>query len=100
GLASPHFPVSIADAVRRADQFLEEAAQAGVDLVCFPECYIPGMRGQGFPVAPPDQREQADALEAVRASAAKHRVAVILPMEWRSESGLQNVAFVIGADGA
>jgi predicted amidohydrolase len=99
GLASPHFPASIADAVRRADQFLEEAAQAGVDLVCFPECYIPGMRGQDFPVARPSQRQQAGALEALRASAAKHYVAAIVPMEWRSDAGLQNVAFVIGADG-
>src|SRR5215218_7946996 len=98
GLASPHFQASIADAVRRADQFLEEAAQAGVDLVCFPECYIPGMRGQDFPVARPSQRQQAGALEALRASAAKHHVAAIVPMEWRSDAGLQNVAFVIGAD--
>ena len=99
GLASPHFPASIPVAVRRADQFLEEAAQTGVDLVCFPECYIPGMRGQGFPVPRPDQRQQADALEALRASAATHHVAAIVPMEWRSEAGLQNVAFVIAADG-
>jgi predicted amidohydrolase len=38
GLASPRFPASIADAVRRADEFLEEGARKQVDLVCFPEC--------------------------------------------------------------
>jgi predicted amidohydrolase len=99
GLASPSFPASIDDAVRRAGEFLAEAAQRGVDIVCFPECYLPGMRGQDFDVAAPDQHEQASALEAIRAAAAAHRVAVIVPMEWESEVGLQNVAFVISAAG-
>ena len=99
GLASPRFPASIADAVRRAGEFLAEAADKGVDLVCFPECYVPGMRGQDFPVAPPDQQEQTSALEAIRAAAEKHGVAAIVPMEWRSAAGLQNVAFVISATG-
>jgi predicted amidohydrolase len=99
GLASPHFPASIDDAVRRAEAFLAEAAGKGVDIVCFPECYIPGMRGQHFDVAPPDQRRQAAALESVRAAAARHGVATVLPMEWESAAGLQNVAFVISAAG-
>jgi predicted amidohydrolase len=99
GLASPRFPASIADAIRRADEFLAEAARKKVDVVCFPECYIPGMRGQDFPVPPPDQREQANALEAIRAAAQVHAVAAIVPMEWRSADGMQNVAFVISAAG-
>jgi predicted amidohydrolase len=99
GLASPGFPASIDDAVRRAGEFLAEAARRGVDIVCFPECYLPGMRGQDFAVAPPDQHEQASALEAIRVAAATHRVAAIVPMEWESEAGLQNVAFVISGAG-
>ena len=99
GLASPRFPESAPDAVRRAGEFLEEAARARVDLVCFPECYVPGMRGQDFPVAPPDQRRQAGALEAIREAAAEHGVAAIVPMEWQSAAGLQNVAFVISGAG-
>ena len=99
GLASPHFPASIEDAVRRADAFLAEAAERGVDIVCFPECYVPGMRGQDFDVPAPDQRAQASALEAIRASAASHEVAVIMPMEWESPAGLLNVAFVVSGDG-
>lgn len=99
GLASPHFPSSINDAVSRACEFLAEAAQERVEIVCFPECYIPGMRGQEFPVAPPEQREQADALETIRAAAGKHRVAAIVPMEWRSAAGLQNVAYVLSESG-
>jgi predicted amidohydrolase len=99
GLASPRFPASIDDAVRRAGRFLAEAADRGMDLVCFPECYLPGMRGQDFDVAAPDQRAQAAGLEAIRAAAAIHGVAVIMPMEWESAAGLQNVAFVISGAG-
>jgi predicted amidohydrolase len=99
GLASPHFPASTDDAVRRAREFLAEAAERAVDLVCFPECYLPGMRGQDFDVAAPDQHGQAAALEAIRAAAATHGVAVIMPMEWESADGFQNVAFVISAAG-
>lgn len=99
GLASPYFPASIDAAVRRAAEFLADAGRKGVDLVCFPECYVPGMRGQHFDVAAPDQRQQAAALEAIRAAAGAQGVAVILPMEWRSDDGLQNVAFVISGAG-
>lgn len=98
-LASPRFPASAADAVVRAVKFLREAAHARADLVCFPECYIPGMRGQEFDVNPPDQRAQADALEAIAAAAGEHGVAAIVPMEWESAVGLQNVAFVISGAG-
>jgi predicted amidohydrolase len=99
GLASPSFPASIGDAVRRAGDFLAEGARRGVDIVCFPECYVPGMRGQDFDVAAPDQRAQASALEAIRGAAATHGVAAIVPMEWESPVGLQNVAFVISGAG-
>jgi predicted amidohydrolase len=99
GLATPRFPSSIDDAVRRAGEFLAEGARRGVDIVCFPECYVPGMRGQDFDVAAPDQRAQASALEAIRAAASTHGVAAIVPMEWESPVGLQNVAFVISGAG-
>jgi predicted amidohydrolase len=98
-LASPSFPASIDDAVRRAGEFLAEAARRRVDIVCFPECYLPGMRGQDFDVPAPNQHEQASALEAIRAAAATHGVAAIVPMEWQSDAGLQNVAFVISGAG-
>lgn len=99
GLASPRFPSSLAAAVSRADEFLGEAASQQVDLVCFPECYLPGMRGQGFDVEAADPGSQAAALESVRAAAQRRGVAAIVPMEWRSDDGLQNVAFVVSAAG-
>ncbi|MGH9176160.1 MAG: carbon-nitrogen hydrolase family protein, partial [Vicinamibacterales bacterium] len=64
-----------------------------------PETYIPGLRGQDFPVPPPDQGRQQAALEETRATAGRHGVAVVVGMEWESDLGLHNVAFVIARDG-
>ena len=52
-----------------------------------------------FPVLPADQSRQGDVLEHVRASAQWHGVAVVMGMEWETDLGLHNVAFVISRDG-
>jgi predicted amidohydrolase len=100
GLAAARNAPSVEERLRTVDRFLEEAGARGVAIVCFPETYIPGLRGQDFPVPPPDQRRQQAALETIRAAAQRHRVAVVLGMEWESPAGLHNVAFVISRDGA
>jgi predicted amidohydrolase len=100
GLAAARNAPSVEERLRTVDQFLEDAGAQGVAIVCFPETYIPGLRGQDFPVPPPDQRRQQAALEAVSASARRHRVAVVIGMEWESPAGLHNVAFVVARDGA
>jgi predicted amidohydrolase len=82
------------------DRIIVEAAARGVAIVCFPEAYIPGLRGQDFSVPPPDQARQEAALERIRATAARHGVAIIIGMEWESDAGPLNVAFVVGRDGA
>jgi predicted amidohydrolase len=81
------------------ERFLAEAAGRDVAIVCFPEAYLPGLRGEDFPVPPPDQDRQAAALERVRAAAERHRVAVVIGMEWETAAGLLNAAFVIARDG-
>ena len=47
GLANLRFPDSIDDGVARARAAIRDAGAAGVEIVCFPECYIPGYRGLG-----------------------------------------------------
>src|SRR5437763_559234 len=74
-------------------------ASQGVAIVCFPETYLPGYRGLDFNTPPRDQDAQERTLRAVCDVARKHRVAVIMPMEWESPTGLLNTAFVINADG-
>jgi predicted amidohydrolase len=100
GLAATRNAPSIEERLRAADRFLAEAAAEGAAIVCFPETYIPGLRGQDFDVPPHDQQRQQAALEAICASAERHHVAAIVGMEWESAKGLHNVAFVISREGA
>jgi len=99
GLAAVRNAPSVDERLRTVDRFLENARAQEVAIVCFPETYIPGLRGQDFPVAPPDQRRQQAALDTIRAAARQHGVAVVVGMEWESAAGVHNVAFVISRDG-
>lgn len=99
GLAAVPNPPSLAERLATVGRVLGEAEAGEVAIVCFPEGYLPGLRGADFPVAPPDQRRQTDALEEVRAAAERHRVAVVMGMEWETAAGLHNVAFVVSRAG-
>jgi predicted amidohydrolase len=99
GLAAARNAPSIGERLEAVNRFLGEAAAQGVAIVCFPEAYIPGLRGFDFPVPPPDQCRQLEALEAIRTAAQAHGVAVVMGMEWESAAGLHNVAFVISRAG-
>lgn len=98
-LASLHQPRSLDEAVAKVGSTLTQAAAAGADIVCLPESFLPGMRGQELEVPPHDQALQARALEAVCALVRDARVALVLPMDWDFGQGLQNVACFIDADG-
>jgi predicted amidohydrolase len=99
GLAAARNVPSVDERLETVNRFLGEAAAQGAAIVCFPEAYIPGLRGLDFPVPAPDPRRQQEALEAVRAAAQAHRVAALVGMEWESAAGLHNVAFVISRAG-
>jgi predicted amidohydrolase len=99
GLAAARNAPSVEERLHIVDRFLEDAQAQGVAIVCFPETYIPGLRGQDFPVPPHDQRRQEATLETVRAAAQRRRVAVVIGMEWESAGRLHNVAFVISREG-
>ena len=99
GLAAVRNDPSVEERLRTLDRMLAEAAAQNVAIVCFPETYIPGLRGQDFPVSPPDQARQEAALETIRESVRRHGVAAVVGMEWETEIGLHNVAFVISRDG-
>ncbi len=99
GLAAAANAPSIEERLRTVDRFLREATAQDVAIVCFPETYIPGLRGQDFDVPPPDQTRQQAALDEIAGMAKRHGVAVVIGMEWETELGPHNVAFVIGRDG-
>lgn len=99
GLAAARNLPTVEERLQTVDRFLKEAATQDVAIVCFPEAYLPGLRGMDFPVPVHDQGRQEAALEEVRASAQRHGVAVVIGIEWESEAGLHNVAFVVSRDG-
>lgn len=99
GLASVRNAGSVEERLATLDRTLAEARERQVSIVCFPETYIPGLRGTGTVVPPHDQRRQADALERIRASARANGVAAVVGMEWETGAGIHNVAFVISKSG-
>lgn len=99
GLAALRNSPSVAERLQLVGRVLADAAAQDVAIVCFPEAYIPGLRGQEFAVPPPDQRRQRATLEEIRAAAKRSGVAAVVGMEWATAVGLHNVAVVIGRDG-
>src|SRR6187402_2962199 len=99
GLAAARNAPSVDDRLATVDGFLAQAAAQDVAIVCFPETYIPGLRGSDFPVPAHDQYRQQEALEEIRAAAEAHGVAIVIGMEWESAAGLHNVAYVVSRDG-
>jgi predicted amidohydrolase len=98
-LASPRAATSIDDGLDRIKQSLSEAAGQGAEVVCLPEAYIPGLRGQDFEVPPFDQAAQERALRAVTEWARMYAIATILGMERLTGAGRQIVACVIDTHG-
>lgn len=99
GLASVRNVPSFEERLATTRRVLADAAAQDVAIVCFPEAYLPGLRGFEFPVPEPDQARQEAALAEVSAAAREHGVAVVMGMEWETPLGLHNAAFVIGRDG-
>src|SRR5687767_3260841 len=99
GLASPRIATSLDDGLEKIERLLSDAAGRGAEIVCFPEAYLPGLRGQDFAVFPWDAAEQERALQTVSEMARRRSVAVILGMERITDAGRQIAAVVIDAQG-
>jgi predicted amidohydrolase len=98
-LASPPFPKSIENGLYWVEKLLKDAAEQKAEIVCFPESYIPGLRGVGFEVEDHSPQKLEAALQKVCALAKENAIAVILPMDWDHPDGILNVAFVISNTG-
>jgi predicted amidohydrolase len=98
-LASPGVAATLDDGLDRIKRLQSEASGQGAEIVCFPEAYLPGLRGQDFEVWPFDGTLQERALRAVSESARTYGVATILGMERLTEAGRQIAAFVVDARG-
>lgn len=98
-LAAPCIASTLDEGLDKIKLFLSEASSQGAELVCFPEAYLPGLRGQDFEVLPWDQTQQERALQAMAQWARAYKVATILGMERLTNAGRQIVALVIDARG-
>jgi predicted amidohydrolase len=87
------------ESVTLAEQGIVDASASHADIVCFPECYVPGYRGLGQVVAPPDPDFLERAWERIAAAAGKGNVAVILGTERVVEGKLRIAALVIDRAG-
>ncbi len=99
GLASPRVASTVDDGLERVRRCIAEASARGALIVCFPEAYLPGLRGQDFDVPPFDALDQKRALAAVSQWARTYAIAVILGMERITADGRQVAAYVIDARG-
>jgi predicted amidohydrolase len=98
-LASPWAATSLADGLEKVKRCLSEAAALGAKIVCFPEAYLPGLRGVGIDVFPFGPAEHAQMLDAAAELARTYRVATILGTERLTDAGRQIAAYVIDAQG-
>ena len=98
-LASPRVARSVDDGLARVEHLIIDAAAHGAEVVCFPEAYLPGLRGQDFDVAPFDAHDEQRVLRTVASFARDNNIAVILGMEHIAEPKPQIVACVFDARG-
>ena len=99
-LASPPIAVSLDDGLEQVRAMMAEAAAQGAGIICFPEAYLPGLRGTGNDVPPFDAGDEAKVLKAVAGWARSSRIAAILGVEHVTDDGRQIAAVVINGDGA
>ncbi|MCC6316881.1 MAG: carbon-nitrogen hydrolase family protein [Gemmatimonadaceae bacterium] len=98
-LASPPLPASIDEALEHVRTFISDAASQGARVVCFPEAYVPGLRGQDFPVPAFDSDDEARVVGQVSDWSRAYRITTILGIEHRTPEGRQVAALVVDRDG-
>jgi len=98
-LANLPFPPTPVDSIELAEEAIRQASIARADIICFPECFVPGYRGMGQMPPPPDPAFLEGAWSAIASHAAKANVAVILGTERGLAGALMITALVINRDG-
>lgn len=98
-LANLRGPATPEESVALAVEAIGQASTAGAGIVCFPECYVPGYRGMGKRVPPPDAAFLERSWSTIASAAAKAKVAVVLGTERIAGGALLATALVIDRDG-
>jgi predicted amidohydrolase len=99
-LANLRFPSNPDKSVTQTREAIAEAGREGADIICFPECYVPGYRAQGKQIPPPDPAFLNRAWDEIAESAGRANIAVILGTERVVDSSLLAAALVIDRNGS
>jgi predicted amidohydrolase len=78
---------------------IREAGARGAQIICFPECCVPGYRWPGITLPPPDTVFLEHAWSTIASCAGSVGVAVVLGTERITTRGLHVTALVINSDG-
>ncbi|ASZ12519.1 carbon-nitrogen hydrolase family protein [Chitinophaga pendula] len=98
-IASPPFPSSIKDGLYWLEKLVKEAIVENAEIICFPESFLPGYPGMGYPEADRSAESLTIALSKVQEIAALQAITIIIPMDWHRPEGILNLAYVISATG-
>jgi predicted amidohydrolase len=98
-LANLPFPESPDASVAGAEEAIRQAGTAAADLICFPECYVPGYRTAHRPLLPPDTAFLERAWAIIANAAATNHVGVVLGTERVVAGALLISTLVINRDG-
>jgi predicted amidohydrolase len=98
-LANLRFPASREESVTLTTEAIERAAADGAQIICFPECFVPGYRAADRGVLPPDPAFLDRAWAVVAAAAGRARIAVVLGTERVVDGMPVASALVINVDG-
>ena len=99
-LANLRFPSGPDEAIARVTEAIGRAAAARAQVVCFPECFVPGYRAPGKNLPPPDAAYLERAWSAAGQAAARAGITVVLGTERVVEGGPVATALVIAGDGS
>jgi predicted amidohydrolase len=98
-LANIRHPANPDESVTLAEDAIAQASIERAGIICFPECFVPGYRGLGKVVPPPDAAFLDRAWSVIAAAAAEANIAVVLGTERIDSDALFATALVISADG-
>jgi predicted amidohydrolase len=99
-LANLRFPPTPDESVDLAKSAIAQAVAESAEIICFPECYVPGYRAPGKAMPPPNQAWLDSAWGEIATAAAQGKIAVVLGTERLVNGALLVTALVVNSDGS
>lgn len=99
-LANIRAPATPEQSITLAVQAIDQASIIGARIICFPECFVPGYRGVGKFVPPPDALFLESAWSVIAEASATSHITVVLGTERIVDGALTATALVINPDGS